>query len=251
VDVTGGYLLGGIEGTRWLTTEVAAPSVQGGEAYRIVTDGQVTGEGRGGAARPGEVPCDWLHEVEIEGAPTQQQEVPIAAQRGTLAVGGSWELFPRRPQDLPTSMAVYRDALASELAARGIAEPNVQLGQIVRVDLDGDGVDEVLLNATYYRSQAEENYLSPNAAAGDYSLVLLRTLVDGQVVTVPIAENYYVKDEEFVAPLEHVLAEVIDLNGDGMLDVVVRSSYYEGSFITVHEVVGATVTAVMSEGCGV
>jgi hypothetical protein len=251
VDLNGSRLLGGIEGTRWLTTEVAAPFVKGGETYRIVSGGQVTVSEQGSALKRGEVPCDWTYDITITNEPSQPQEVPISAERGALAVGGSWELFPRQPQELGTSMQVYRDAVATELIARGITTPNVQIGRIVRADLDGDGVDEVLLNATYYRSQAEADYLSPDAAAGDYSLVLLRTVVDGKVVTVPVAESYYVKDEEFVAPLEHVLAEVIDLNGDGRLDVVVRSSYYEGSYVTVYEITGTTVSAVLSEGCGV
>ena len=61
---------------------------------------------------------------------------------------------------------VYRQAAAAILRAHGIAQPHVQLTQVLRVDLDGDGAPEVLVTATYY-----QDGIAPHAAAGNYSLV--------------------------------------------------------------------------------
>lgn len=251
VHVTGGNLLGGVQGSGWITTEVAAPLVAGGEQYRIVTDGVLAGTGQGSTARPGEIPCDWTYAVDVSGADASAFEVPLRAQPETLAVGGEWNLFPQQPKEVDTELPVYRDAVAAELRARGIAEPTVRITRIIRADLEGDGVDEVLLSATFYRDAVEGASVMPNAAAGDYSLVLLRRVVNGEVATVPLAEEFYTEDKEFVAPQEHRLVGAIDLNGDGALEVVVHSHYYEGFSLAVLAVNGTTFEVVLQEGCGV
>lgn len=247
VDASWGFLLGGVQAGRWITAEVAAPLVVGGEQYRLVIDGTLSGVGEGGPAVTAEVPCDYAFDVDIsnvpEGYPVEQPEM--------LAVGGAWELFPQVGQDQSVDQAVYREALVAELEMRGIGDSEPQIDRILRVDIEGDGVDEVIIAASYFRDRFPEGGIGPNAATGDYSLVLLRKLVDGQVVTVPVAEEFYVRDQEFVAPLEHMLVGALDLNGDGSLELVLRSRYYEGSVMSVYEVGGTVVSEVLSAGCGV
>ena len=122
----------------------------------------------------------------------------------------------------------------------------MQLTRILRVDLEGDGVDEVLLAASYSAS----GDLLPSTAAGDYSLVALRTLVGGAVQTTIIDQDIYLTAAEFAAPTEFALRGVADLNGDGTLEVLVDYGYYEGNGLTVYAVAGSAVTAVLGAGCG-
>jgi hypothetical protein len=52
-------------------------------------------------------------------------------------------------------------------------------------------------------------------------------------------------------PVVHISQVVsLDLDGDGKIDVVVRSTYYEGDAISVYEYQPAAVKKVLSVGCG-
>ena len=67
----------------------------------------------------------------------------------------------------------------------------MKIDNIVRVDLDGDGEEEVLISATnYFRKDESVPMRSP--AAG-YSMVLLRRVVAGKVETQLIVGEFYPK----------------------------------------------------------
>ena len=238
VDGDTGFLLGGSRGGVWVGPSVAAAQLNGGETYRLYTlagtAGQATGER---ATRYIGDPCSWVQWVTLKPEPT----------RGAVGVVGSWNARPRASVDLGTQSEVYRDAVAEILRSNGIPNPEVRLTRVLRVDLEGDGVDEVVLTATRLVDGAS----SPQVAAGDYSIALIRKVVNGQVQTTMLAESYFLKADTFIAPSEYTLANLVDLNGDGRLEVIVRWQYYEGNGMVVHEVVGDRVRAVLEEGCGV
>ena len=62
------------------------------------------------------------------------------------------------------------------------------------MDLDGDGEDEVLINATNYFSRKMMRSHG-HARHGSYSIVLLRRVVAGKVETELIAGEIHAKDE--------------------------------------------------------
>jgi hypothetical protein len=61
----------------------------------------------------------------------------------------------------------------------------------------------------------------------------LRRVVDGNVQTKLVAAEGYAKPEESVAECIN-LAAVLDLNGDGKLEVIVQSFYYKGGQTTIY-----------------
>ena len=125
---------------------------------------------------------------------------PFPAGRGSLvAVAGPWNAMPRRLKIASPEAQVYKDAAAEILRSKGIVNPKVNLTQVIQVDLDGDGVEEVLVSATNYARFKPEGGLTPDARAGDYSLVFLRQVVQGQVVTKIITGEYYPKAKKFTA----------------------------------------------------
>jgi hypothetical protein len=177
---------------------------------------------------------------------------PFPQGRGSLvAVGGPWNAMPRALKIASTEQRVYKEAAAEILKSQGIADPNVNLTQVIQVDLDGDGVEEVLVSATNYERFKPGGGLTPNARAGDYSLVFLRKVVQGKVVTRIITGEYYPKAKEFNAPAEHRVIGVLDLNGDGILEIVLSGRYYEGDWVDAYRVDGAKITKLFSMGCGV
>ena len=176
---------------------------------------------------------------------------PFPAGRGSLvAVGGPWNAMPRRLKIANPEAQVYREAAAEILKSKGIANPNVNLTQVLNVDLDGDGVEEVLVSATNYARFTPEGGLTPDARAGDYSLVFLRKVIQGKVVTKIITGEYYPKAKKFTGPAEHRIIGVLDLNGDGSLEIVLSGRYYEGDWVEAYRVDGAKIIKLFSMGCG-
>lgn len=147
-------------------------------------------------------------------------------------------------QDITQS--AYHVAAATWLRAHGVANPKVNLSQILRIDLEGDGTDEVLLSGSRQAS------LVTFAQPGDYAFVLLRKVVAGTVETIPIVEEYYPKGcIAECAPVAYRIAAALDINGDGVLEVVVEFSYFEGTGKSVYGVKGKEVVQLMSWRCGV
>ena len=153
--------------------------------------------------------------------------------------------YPRGVRSQSTTQSVYINAVAAVLKDNGIANPTVRITQLLRVDLDGDGVTEVVLTASSY-----VNGVGPSAQAGDYSLVLLRKVINGQVQTTLLEGDFYTEAAEFAAPNDFNVTAIADLNGDGNMDIAVHGEYYEGAWTSVYEVKGSTVKEVLVEGCG-
>jgi hypothetical protein len=237
-----GYLLGGSAGGQWLKPEAAAGLIPGGEHYRLYTLTGEVGNSVGGKPAKGEDACvDTLY-VTL---------APYPAGRGSLvAVVGPWNAMPRRPTIANLEAQIYKDAAAEILKSKGIANPNVHLTQVIRVDLDGDGEDEVLVSATNYARFKPHGGLTPDARAGDYSLVFLRQVVQGQVVTRIITGEYYPKAKKFTGPAEHRVIGVLDLNGDGIMEIVLSGRYYEGDWVEAYRVQGAKIIKLFNMGCG-
>jgi hypothetical protein len=238
-----GYFLGGSAGGQWIKPEAAAGSIPGGEHYRLYSlTGEVGGSVGSKPAKGAEGPCSDTWYVTLS---------PFPQSRGSLvAVGGPWNAMPRPVKLASTEQQVYKEAAAEILKSQGIANPKVNLTQVIRVDLDGDGVEEVLVSANHYETFKPGGGITPNARAGDYSLVFLRQLVQGKVVTRIITGAYYPKAKEFTAPAERRIIGVLDLNGDGVMDLVLSGRYYEGDWVDVYRVDGTTITKLLTMGCG-
>jgi hypothetical protein len=237
-----GYLLGASAGGKWLKPQAAAGLIQGAEQYRLYTLTGEVGAGTGAKPAKGEDACiDTLY-VTL---------TPFPSGRGSLvAVGGPWNAMPRALKLASRESLVYKEAAAEILRSKGIANPKVNLTQVIQADLDGDGVEEVLVSATTYERFKPGGGLTPNARAGDYSLVFLRKVVQGKVVTTVITGEYYPQAKKFNAPSEHRIIGVLDLNGDGILEIVLSGRYYEGNWVDAYRVEGAKVIKLFSMGCG-
>lgn len=164
-----------------------------------------------------------------------------------VAQTAAWDATPRVPERLPLDSAVYQAALAEVLAEQGlpVAPEEVILTEVMKVDLEGDGVDEVLLSATKSSSPT-----LPPVAAGDYSLVVLRQVVNGALQTTILQIETYPKAVELAYPFTYRVVGTYDLNGDGRLEVVTAGSRYEGFSATVFEVQpDGQISQVLSGNC--
>ena len=146
------------------------------------------------------------------------------------------------------SQEVYLKAAHDFLVGKGIAKPTVKLTQLLRVDLDGDGEDEVLLSATHYSGEEGEGLY--RAAAGNYSFVLLRQVVDGKVQSKLIDGEFYRKPSGSQTPYRYEISGLLDLDGDGRLEIIIFSAYYEGASVSVWRFKGGKLRKVLEIGCG-
>lgn len=242
IDAKTGFLLGGSRGGKWLPAKSVAPTLQTGAALRVFSVTKNLGMGRAAAPKSQGAPCPDTLFSSITPA--------SVAKNGEFALGGAHNPLRRVVQREATSQTVHRSVVAAILKSRGIAQPIVQIQQIWRVDLDGDGAQEVLLTAARKEDYGNPNSIGPASRAGDYSLLLLRRLVRGRVQNIVIEGAFYPRAKVFNAPSFTRLAAVLDADGNGTMEILVRGRYYEGEWTSLYAVEGAKAREVLSEGCG-
>jgi hypothetical protein len=244
VEVEYGYLFGATADGKWMKSEEAAKALNDETTYRIYGLTQSLGEAKGGKPKAVEDVCTETLSVSLSPKP----------EKGVIALAAPWNALPRKPHVLDKTQAVYVDAVRDVLKTKGIEQPKVNIDSILRVDLDGDGEQEVLISATNYFDK--ENRVPMRSPAGSYSTVLLRRVVAGKVETELVEGEFHPKaylrtGDSFDAPNAYKVIATLDLDGDGKLEVVVSSTYYEGEAITIYRCEPKKkVEALLSVSCG-
>ena len=239
VEMGTDYLFGGSADGKWIKAEKAAKTMKGRTAFRVFGLTQEIGKATGGKPKSAKAEaCSDMLTVSLSPEPKE----------GVMALSAPWNALPRKPQIADPTQQVYVDAVREFLESRRISDPKVKITRILRVDLDGDGEEEVLINATNYFTK--DNDVPMDAPAhGSYSIVLLRPVVAGKVQTELVAGEVYAKDESNT-PNVYEIPAVLDLNGDGKLELIVHSHYYEGAETTIYDCSGGKCKAVLSVDCG-
>jgi hypothetical protein len=237
--VTGFGALGWWDGSNWVQVDSGtALPVAGGEDYQVAFVGL---EATIGGGAPTTL-CEPLDNPGVE----LENELVLGDWPGPLgvAVSASWILVPHLVEEIEDD-GTYA-AFASELLAeRGLDVPEPAIKQLLQVDLEGDGVNEVLV-------VAEDVSAGLFAEDGDYSIAFMRRTVQGDVQTAILGESVVVTADSPVVNSFSVGA-VADLNGDGRMEVVLSTAYYEGVGVEVFEYVDDDLglTKQISAGCGV
>jgi hypothetical protein len=239
IEIETGYFFGASENGKWIKAQEAAKSLANKTTYQVYgltkQVGQIT------AAKPTSVeePCPDTLMVSLSSKPKD----------GVIGLDALWNALPRKPMITDPTQPAYVEAVRDFLKARGIADPKVRITRILRVDLEGDGEHEVLINATNYFNPHDE---APTEAPkrGSYSIVMLRRVVAGKVQTQLVTGELYSKSDASNAPNIYKIAAFLDLNGDGKLEVIVHSFYYEGGETTIYRCEPDKIEPVLSVECG-
>lgn len=184
-----------------------------------------------------------------------------------LALRCSWNPLPRQAQNLNPDHAVYKEILKKYLVENGLPQADPQIMQLFKVDLDGDGSDAVLIcaqnivedQALAWRSDSPLSTiqgLPSGSIQGNYSLVLLRKIINNEVHEIPLAQFIALKDGTAADPVQIVpeifkIFQCADLNGDGVLEIIIGSQYYEGYGYQVFEIQKNQAVMVLENGAGV
>jgi hypothetical protein len=245
VNVQNGYLFGAVVDGKWIKADDAAKLMADETTYRVYSLTGDFGNTSGGKPKSEDAPCEETLSVPLSYKPDE----------GVIAVAGTWDATPRKVRVLDPTQKVYLEAVRDFLKTKEIKEPQVKIDNILRVDLDGDGEKEVLISATNFFTN--DNSVPMRSLAGSYSMVILRRVVGGKVETQLVEGEfhptaYQSKDDDstFDAPNAYKVIAVLDLDGDGKLEIVVDSRYYEGEATTIYRCDPKKCEALLSAGCG-
>ena len=228
--------LGWWDGANWVQVEPAtALPVAGGEDYQVALMGLE-------AIIAGGPPAMLCEPVNNPGVVFENEQV-LGDWPGPLgvAISAPWVIVPHLVEQIEDD-GTYSAFAAELLAERGLDVPDPPLKQIVQTDLEGDGVNEVLV-------VAEDVSEGLFAQDGDYSIAFARRTVGGEVQTDILGESVIVTADNPVVD-SYSYGAVADLNGDARMEIVLTTAYYEGIFVEVWEFADEGPVARISSSCG-
>jgi hypothetical protein len=231
--------LGWWDGSDWVAAgEVGELPVEGEEDYQVVRLDSV-GRTTGGAET---VVCEPLGLIGIELADAEMLG-DYPGQVG-VAISAPWELQPHLFERLADDGS-YAGFAAELLSNRGLDVANPRIKQVFRTDLEGDGVNEVLVVA----EDVPPNFLME---PGDYSIAFMRKVVGGDVQTAVLHETVAMDEDDTFAGA-HSFGGAADLNNDGRMELITNSAFFEGFNVAVWEYSDDDIgpISVLETGCGV
>ena len=238
IDVEHGYLIGAIRSGKWLEPTDSTNAVKHGAKLAVYG---VTGK----------IGTVETVKVDAENEPCPDSPIvklnPRSVKNGGVAFSASWNPLPRKIQSVDAKQPQHVDLVREFLRKRGLRDPVAHITQIVRVDLDGDGHDEFVISATHYKNGDE---IPDESSANTYSFVAVERIIDGKPKIELVDGEFYPQAKGDAAPNKFEIAALLDLNGDGKIDIVLRSAYYEGDEICVYEYRSSGAKKVLSVGCG-
>ena len=148
IEIDTGYFFGASENGKWIKADQAAKSTGKKTTYQVYSLTKQAGQITAGKTKFVEEVCPDTLTVSLSSKPKD----------GVIGLAATWNALPRRPVIADATQSVYVEAVRDFLKARGIADPKVRITRILRVDLDGDGEEEVLISATNYFTEDKSDH---------------------------------------------------------------------------------------------
>lgn len=165
-------------------------------------------------------------------------------ESGFVAVFDGWSITKRPVTELAPDGDYYQNVVLDWLASEGVGAPKVGSLQTFRVDIEGDGVDEIFISATRLDDSQH------TTKSGDYSIVLMRKVQGNDVLTIPVVKDiYYSQELEITFPRTYSAANFIDLNQDGVLEVVLEIRGWEKFGAIIYQIDDGDVIQTLRAEC--
>ncbi|HZI48853.1 MAG TPA: hypothetical protein VFD75_13735 [Pyrinomonadaceae bacterium] len=230
-------VLGGVRNQRWVAAERIPKSLKPKQKLKLYTL----------AGPAGDFTIDKISSDDCGG---ESVESTSKAAEGVALAAPTWEVMPRTPRPVDPKDTTYTKVIADILIANGIRKPEVEINQGYKIDLDGDGKDEVVIIASHFKQGVGElTGIGHGTATGDYALVLVRKIVNEQVRNIFIIKDIRRGRNEGPLVRGYHLSAIADLNGDGVMELVLYDAYHEGSASHVVEIKRVKANFVLNCAC--
>jgi len=223
-------LLGGVSKENWLAPEESVARFSGEASYSLHTLLQENKYFFWGTS-PEFFPTSQSYSIHTD---ADINEV------GLVGVLDGWTITKRAVTELSADGQFYQQEVLDWLTTEEVLNPQLDVLHVFRVDIEGDGVDEIFISASHLDESQH------TTKAGDYSVVLMRKVVGNDAVTVPIVGDVYRSQElEITYPITYSLINFIDLNQDGVLEVIVDTQKWENAGAIISQINGQEVIQVL------
>jgi hypothetical protein len=210
--------------------QVAAKYIRAGQKYRLIFGGAEAGTVT--------VKSRYDSEIGLTATATLQSAIKLGGEVKALAtnsatLGGKQNSRrPPTPEERTAMMNLMAEAYKQKkVAASAIAK--VKVNNITAIDLDADGKAELI--GSFEISDQQQN---------SQNLFLIAEMKDNQYQA---ALTWYKKGGEADSEVRRLL-DVLDIDGDGLAEVFVTSSYYESTDFTIYKKVKGVWRSVYQGG---
>lgn len=168
-------LLGGVSTNEWLAPDVSVTRYGGEATYSLHTLTQISKYFIWGQVPQFSYACGnyFIHTD------------PGLDEPGFVGVVDGWNVTKREVGELSSEAPFYQQAILDWLATQGISSPQIGEIHIQRVDLEGDGTNEIFI------SSSRLGMAQHVAKEGDHSVILMRKVQGNEAVTTFITGNVY------------------------------------------------------------
>jgi len=229
VPIVNGYglLVGGTSDGKWISWKRTHAAIRGGEKYRFYGAKGAEGESVGG-------------KPVLSEASGNAYTIPFPDRKsdesaGLIGIAANWNATPRLTKVQNSDQKLYLAEVAKVLAAHGLRRATPHITRIVRVDLAGTGQESAIIEAASPGFSVSNESKPATVRLKTYSFVMLRTPMAGGLRTTVLNGEFARKGDDSVFH-KYAIGQILDLNGDGAMEIVVQTSYYEGGGDQVFEV---------------
>jgi hypothetical protein len=240
--------LGWFDGRSWVQAQNSIP-IQGGETFQVFAVGRQPAEAVAIDTNDG---CELIQpSVGVALDPNPFASGLEIFGSNPLAISAPWDVAPHGV--FPIKSSPEHVQLASELLSDiGVDDPEPRFAQLLRTDMDGDGVDEIFAVA---ERRSDPSGALFDAPTGDYSLAFARVIVGEEMRTFVLAQWVVAPpaDDGFGTDLViYRFDAFVDADDDNVDEFALRSTYYEGSGVALYDYEGPDTgfVDVISAACG-
>lgn len=253
-------LLGGTQNGKWITAEKTDVQLTDKTEFNIVNFNGINKIGKFFGTKAERGVCE-NPRITFDAPEANDTDNPPFL----LGANAKWNPVPRLPETISLTDKTYAKTVADFLKTKGISKTKIKLAQAFRIDLEGDGKDEIIITGNYFKKamEGEEIAADGQQSADDYSFVLLRKIVKGKPQNILIEGDFYptrvlqigkypiklMEIGESPMPSVYEITAIADLNGDGKMEIVLSVIYYEGNREVIFEIKNGKTVKVLESEC--